>query len=72
MDDHIDLGIEGHVVRIAAADGRERWRTKLRGRTLTTVIAGKEALYAFAHGHLHALDCGHEQDSVDQQAAGAR
>ena len=50
------LGIKGYVVCINKLDGSEKWRTKLKGSQITTLIVHETELFASAQGYLYALD----------------
>ncbi|MYD43027.1 MAG: PQQ-binding-like beta-propeller repeat protein [Gammaproteobacteria bacterium] len=50
------LGVKGHVVCLRKEDGREVWRTHLRGRGNTTVLRDGDRVFAATKGYLYALD----------------
>ncbi len=50
------LGIKGHVVCLEKKTGKELWKTKLKGMSLTNVIYDNKNIYAYANGHLFCLD----------------
>ncbi|QDU85955.1 outer membrane biogenesis protein BamB [Planctomycetes bacterium Pla163] len=55
-DQHIYLGIKGHVVKIDPARGEELWRTKLKSSTITNIVVTPARILAHSGGHLFALD----------------
>ena len=54
--EHLYLGIKGHVVCIRKWDGKERWRTRLKGRGFTNVVVEPDGIYAHVRGVLYALE----------------
>ena len=50
------LGIKGHVVCIRKEDGKELWRTPLKGRGFTNVVVEPDGVFAYTRGRLYALD----------------
>ena len=52
------LGIKGHVVCIRKEDGKEQWRTPLKGRGFTNVVVEPDGVFAYTRGRLYALDAG--------------
>ena len=50
------LGIKGHVVCIDKQTGKELWKTKLKGMSITNVFYDKKSIFAYASGHLFCLD----------------
>lgn len=53
---HLYLGIKGHVVCIRKEDGEELWRSHLEGRGFTNVVVEPDGLFAYTRGVLYALD----------------
>lgn len=50
------LGIKGPVVRGRKWDGKERWRTPLKGRGFANVVVAPDGIYAYSRGILYALE----------------
>ena len=50
------LGIKGHVVCIRKEDGKELWRSHLKGGGFTNVVVEPDGLFAYTRGVLYALD----------------
>ena len=50
------LGIKGHVVCIRKKDGKELWRTPLKGSGFTNVAVEPDGVFAYTRGRLYALD----------------
>ena len=50
------LGIKGHVVCVRKEDGKELWRTHLKGSGFTNVVVEPDGLFAYTRGVLYALD----------------
>ncbi len=50
------IGINGKVLAIDRATGREIWRTPLKGGDFVNVIFDDGVLYAATHGELFCLD----------------
>ena len=50
------LGIQGHVVCIEKLTGKELWKTKLKGMSITNVFCDANNIYAYASGHLFCLE----------------
>ena len=54
--DDLFLGTKGCVVRIHKCDGKEVWRTKLKGQNLVVVVVEPDGIFAYTRGQLWALD----------------
>lgn len=50
------IGIKGHVLCIRKEDGKEQWRTPLKGGRFTNVVVEPDGVFAYARGTLYALD----------------
>ena len=50
------LGIKGHVVCLRKEDGKELWRTSLKGRGFTNVVVEPDGVFAYSRGILYALN----------------
>ncbi len=50
------LAIKGHVVCIEKATGAERWRTKIKRGSVTTLSDAGDLVLAYGGGHLFGLD----------------
>lgn len=50
------IGIKGHVACIRKEDGKELWRTSLKGRGFTNVVVEPDGVFAYSRGVLYALD----------------
>jgi len=56
MNDCLYIGIKNSVLCLAKRNGKEIWRTKLKGSTLVNVVVDEDLVYAHARGHLYGLD----------------
>ncbi len=62
QSDILLLGLKNKVAAISKSDGREIWRTELRGGrfgssgNFITMICDDLYVFAYASGHLHCLD----------------
>ena len=56
MNDCLYIGIKHSVLCLAKRNGKEIWRTKLKGCTLVNVVVDGDFVYAYTRGHLYALD----------------
>ena len=56
FSDDLFIGSKGHVVRVRKRDGKEVWRTKLRGRNLVVVAVEPDGIFAYTRGWLWALE----------------
>ena len=54
--DDLFLGTKGCVVRIHKRDGKEVWRTKLKGQNLVVVVVEPDGIFAYTRGQLWALE----------------
>lgn len=50
------LGIKGNVVAVKKADGKEIWRTNLKGSEPVTLAVEDDWIYALNCGRLYCLD----------------
>ncbi len=55
-NDHLFIGVGGHVVAVDPATGEEVWRTKLKTSTFATVALTDAGLFGAAGGELFRLD----------------
>ncbi|MCY3859806.1 MAG: PQQ-binding-like beta-propeller repeat protein [Gammaproteobacteria bacterium] len=55
-DSSLVVGIKGHVVCIRKSDGRELWRTHLRGSDTTSVVRDEDTVFAATNGYVYALN----------------
>ena len=55
FSDDLFLGTKGHVVRVRKRDGKEVWRTKLKGSNLVVVVVEPDGIFAYTRGCLWAL-----------------
>ena len=46
ISDDLFLGTKGHVVRVRKRDGKEVWRTKLKGSNLVVVVVEPDGIFA--------------------------
>ena len=53
---HLYIGIKGRVACIRKEDGKELWRTPLKGSGFTNVVVEPDGLFAYTRGVLYALD----------------
>ena len=56
LADDLFLGTKGCVVRIRKRDGKEVWRTKLKGRDLVVVAIEPDGIFASTRGRLWAIE----------------
>ena len=56
LADDLFLGTKGHVVRVRKGDGKEVWRTKLKGSNLVVVVVEPDGIFAYTRGCLWALE----------------
>ena len=54
--DDLFLGTKGCVVRIHKRDGKEVWRTKLKGQNLVVVVVEPDGIFAYTRGRLLSLE----------------
>ena len=55
-DSSLFVGIKGHVVCVRKSDGRELWRTHLRGGATTSVVRDEDTVFAATKGYVYALN----------------
>ena len=62
--DTLFIGVKGHVIAFSKRDGKQLWKTPLKGgfqpydASFVTVLAESERLYVHALGNLFCLDAG--------------
>ena len=56
IKDDLFIGAKGHVVRVRKRDGKELWRTKLKGGNLVVVAVEPDGVFAYTRGWLWALE----------------
>ena len=55
-DNVIYLGAKGSVVAIDRQNGKQRWRTALKGSGFVLVVLDRDLVFAHTRGELFALD----------------
>ena len=72
LADDLCLGTKGCVVRIRKRDGKEVWRTKLKGRDLVVVAVEPDGIFAYTRGRLWAPEPDKGGGPVDERTARSR
>ena len=54
--DDLFIGTRGHVVRVRKRDGKDLWRTRLKGGNLVVVAVEPDGIFAYPRGRLWALE----------------